>query len=340
MCQLPIGHYQTSTPSYKIKFHDIDYGTCTKTYRFDFSSGDVDIAGSYLQHDYHGSIPITVGIDSGLAYSGEIEIAGQTFTVPELISDILYTKVVDMRGGECGSYTDFYTDEGMDSATVTIEVPEGTWSSDTQKQTDWFNNEEVGKISRRSNSSISIQQSVYDLSYKGLTLHASGTSNEFSFGLPVHIQPEVTKLRNYFNLKRGGFHWFQCCGEYRKSPWTVDERIIRDVSVSVQNIFVHYDLEMKSDLFMTCQFTGELSQSFLDDPDLIISDMVWDKSIWGDESVHIILPKEKAWWEDLLWFIIIIIIIAVGVYIAYKIFKIYTGRGRHKRPTQQVIIHK
>ena len=248
-----------------------------------------------------------------------------------------------MRGGEVGSYEDRYTDEGMgdDGASVTVDIPSGTWSSNTIQLTDWFNSEGVGGITKMSNDTeITAQQSVYDLSYKGDTRHATGASNEFTFDLPVHIQPEVTKTRNYFNLKRGGFHWFQCCGKYRKSPWTVDERITRDVSAHVQNVFVHYDIEMESDLFMTCKFDGEISQSFLDDPNLIISNMIWDKSVWGDEDVHIKLTRENNWWEIIIW----ILVIAVVIYIAYRVYKSYRDkkRGMMKRGqgTQQVIVIK
>lgn len=320
---------QTSTPSYKIKFYDIDYGTSKTEYVYNYAVEEVDVSGSYLQHDYHGYIPVTVGIDPGLAYSGEIKVAGQTFTVPLLTSDILYTKIADMRGGECGSYEDRYTDQGIDSASVTIDVPEGTWSSTTTKLTDWFNDEDVGSITKKSNDTLTVQQSVYDLSYKGDTKHASGTSNEFMFNLPVHIQPEVTKLRNYFNLKRGGFHWYTCCGKYRKSPWTVDERITRDVSVSVQNVFVHYDFEMETDLFMTCQFEGEISESFLDDPNLIISDMIWDASIWGDETVHIKLPKTTKWWEEIIIWILIIAVVGISFYIILKYIKSKSRRPHY-----------
>lgn len=330
-CFTKLIEYQTSTPQYKIKFNDIDFGTTTKTWKvedgFDFSSGGVDVSGSYLQHNYHGSIPITVGIDSGLAYSGEISVAGQKFTVPMLTSDILYTKIVDMRGGECGSYEDRYSNQGFSTASVTVDVPDGTWSSTTTKLTDWFNNQKVGTISEKSNATISIQQSIYDLSYKGSTIHASGASNEQRFSLPIHIQPEVTKLRGYFNVMCGWFHWFSCCGTYRKNPWTVDERVIRDVSVHVQNMFVHYDLEMESELFMTCRFSGEISETFLEDPNLVISDMIWDTSYWGDQTVHIKLPKETSWYD---W-IIILIIVAVGVYVAYRVYKLYRERRKQAR---------
>lgn len=295
-----LGHYQSSTPTYGIKFYDIDFGS------------------SYKQHDYHGSIPIIVGIDPGLKYSGEITVAGQAFTVPTLTSDILYTKIVDMRGGECGSYVDRYSNQGFSTASVTIKTDPDLFDSGVDKITEDFNEKGIGGITKDSNDTVWVQQSVYDLSYKGSTMHASGVSNEQAFSLPVHIQPEVTKLRNYFNLMKGGFHWYSCCGKYRKAVWSVDERIQRDVSVHVQNIFVHYDLEMESDLFMTCRFSGEISETFLEDPNLVISDMIWDQSIWGDEKVEIELIDEGVDW---LIIILVVIIIGVGVYVVYTIYK-------------------
>lgn len=336
---LGIGARSTGYTSYSIKYFNIDYGISAKKY-FDIGGyripyDVVDVAGSYLPHSYNGYIPTTVSIAPGLKYSGQLEVAGQTFTVPTLTSDILYVEHVDMRGGECGGYEDRYSDQGISSASVTLNLADKDIFSGTEQAiVDWFNDGKVGEMSGFSNDTITIQQSVMDLSYTTGRHDAPEISNSHTFNLPLHIQPGVSKVRGYFNLKVGSYHWYTDTGTFNLNPVITSSRIQRDLSVHVQNVFVHYDLEMTSDIFMTCQFIGELSESFLDDPNLIISDMIWDTSVWGTETVDIQLTEEEDWWT---W-VLIILIVAVGVYIGYKLLSKYM-ESKIRRP-HHIIINK
>lgn len=295
------GEKQQDSDVYYINYHDIDYGNVFKA------------------HNYHGYIPITVSIAPGLKYSGEVTVAGQSFTVPTLTSDILHVRVDDMRSGDCGSYQDRYSDQGINGTTVKLMAEPLSWSYDAKEVMDWFNSHDWD-FKRMTDDTITEQQSVIDKSFERSRYDSPDISNEFIFDLPIHIQPEVTKVRQYFTMTKGHFHWYTCGCGFRQGPTIITKRIQRDISVYVQNVFVHYDLEMESDLFMTCQFTGNLSQSFLDDPDLIISDMIWDTSIWGDESVEIVLPEINPWMDILMWIVIILVLIIVG-YLIYRYFK-------------------
>ncbi|KKN04824.1 hypothetical protein LCGC14_1093470 [marine sediment metagenome] len=333
---LPIGAYLGSSKTYSIEYRSIDYGTTTKRLFNIFGilriTDVVDVPNSYLLHDYHGTIPTTITISPGLRFSGAITVGGQTFSVPTLTSDIIYTQIKNVRGGEAGGYEDRYSDQGMDTASVLLTLADkNEYSTTIQKIVDWFNDGNVGRIANKKNESITIQQSIIDKSHSNDRYDSINIGNSFSFNIPVHIRPGVTKLRNYFDLTTGTFRWF-ADGHWNMNPSITTKTIQRDVSVSVQNVFIHYDFEVISDLFMTTQFTAELSQSFLNDPNLEISDMIWDKSIWGDKIVEIVLTKTPSIWDILIMILTIVAIIVV----AYFVFKYLRSRRRKQGRSIQI----
>ena len=336
----------TSVARYYSRFREIDYGINNDVLEFAAPGGiggfmgesTVEVSNSYLKHNYDGNIPITATINPGFKFSGEIEIAGQTFTVPTLTSDIIDVKIVDVRSGEVGSYEDRYTDNaGISEGTVDIKVLDDFLTSTVTGSATvsaFLNEKDLGwKILTdvTHDPFQTIQQGLISEGCDGAIFSDPSAFDEIKFGLPVHIQPEVTKNAQILEFTVCCIKYWKNSGAITISYGPVTETYQRDVSVHVQNYFVHYDLEMESDLFMTCEFEGELSQSFLDDPNLIISDMLWDNSLLGAYKVDIGLKKEPQWWDWIIW----LIIIAVATYIGYKVLKLFLESK--KKPTQIIM---
>lgn len=332
--------FTSSTQKYYSRFREIDYGTRVLSSiatpdSFGGWTGEsgVTVSNSYLKHDYDGVIPVTVNIDPGFKFSGEIELAGQKFTVPLLTSDIINVKIANVRSGEVGTYEDRYTDfAGITEGTVEITILDDLFTQIVTGSSTicaWLNDQNLGwRVFRdvTSDPFQTIQQGLISEGCTGQTFSDDNptTYDEINFGLPVHIQPEVTKNAQILEFTVAGVQYWKDSGTLKPYYGPSTETYQRDVSVHVQNYFVHYDLEMETDLFMTCQFEGELSESFLEDPNLIISDMLWDNSLLGAHKVRPGFKKDPMWWDWIIWVIVIIIV----VYIAYKIYKIYMRRYR------------
>lgn len=310
---------------------DTIYGT--KTYKYNFRYREVDYGSIDNLHNHDGSIETKIWIDPGRKLSGEMTVAGRTFTVPTLEADILDLTIADMRGGVCGSYEDRYTTAEDDEGGVEFSILEGEYyPGETTKIIDWLIEKDIGwgnGSDLPEDPTLGEHDGVCDLTFKGYDFPGSNT-NEMTFDLPIHIQPQVTVHRQYIPYTYGYFLYYPCCAKFSGSPIVNDESISRDLSVHVYNIFAHYDLKVKLDLFMDCQFTGELSESFLEDPNLIITDRVWDATVWGQEADVLFEPTDMPWW---MW-IIIILIVVVGVYIGYKLLSKYISR---KKPAQIIV---
>lgn len=299
-----MGGYKLYDKSYTAQYKEIDFGSI------------------YNRHNYDGTLPISITINPGMKFSGEIYLDGSAFTVPQLTSDIVSVKIADMRGGECGSYEDYYSDQDLSEGSATLTVLDPTISGTSQKIVDWLNDHDLGYQKRGDvayDSGASIQQAIRDLSYKGDVFPDTTISNTLDLDLPVQIQPEVKKFREYIDFNYGHFRYFTCCGDIME-PSVDGYSVERDVSVHVYNQFIHYDLELEADFFMTCQFEGAISQSFLDDPNLHISDMLWDTAILGSHKVDVGLTIEQNWLTYLIWIIVIIVIISVA-YLVYRKYK-------------------
>ncbi|MFX0024591.1 MAG: hypothetical protein ACFE9S_19910 [Candidatus Hermodarchaeota archaeon] len=298
-----LGGYGVTLANYYSKYREIDFGN------------------TFLAHNYDGSLPITITINPGKKFEGELFLDGSVFKLPSLTSDIVSVKIIDVRGGECGSYEDYYTDQGHSEGSAHLTVLDPTISGVSQKIVNWLNSYDLGwqrseEVSH--DPGAVIQQSIRDESWKGQTFIDDSTSKSTQFFLPVHIPPEVKKSREYIDFTKGAFRYFLCCGDIDLA--SVEEfRIERDISVHVYNQFVHYDLEVETDLFLTVQFEGKISESFLNDPNLHISDMLWDTSILGTYMVDIGLTKE----QDIFSTIIIIIVLVLLLVVAYILYKRY-----------------
>ncbi|KKM86825.1 hypothetical protein LCGC14_1275140 [marine sediment metagenome] len=299
-----------------------------------FKYNEVDYGDVYNVNDHDGSIETKIWIDPGRKLSGETTIAGQTFTTPILEADILDVSIVDMRGGEVGSYNDRYTGivDGEDEGGVEITTLEPwLYPVTTTKIVNWLNEQDLGWHTPEELTVATIQQGFIDLSFKGADIPGS-QENEMTFNLPIHLQPEVTKTQQYIPYTYGRIKYYTCCGKLVTWP-TVDDKVQRDLSVHVYNQFVHYDLEVKLDLFMNSEFTAELSESFLDDPNLIITDRMWDATVFGEEPKILLPPPDFPWW---MW-LLIFLIVAIGVYVGFKIFKVYM---ESKRKPAQIIVRR
>jgi len=300
---------QAVDQKYLFHYHEIDYG-------------DV-----FNEHDHNGNIETKIYIDPGRKLSGEMTVADQTFSVPTLEADILDLTIADMRGGECGGYEDRYTDAAMDEEHVEFTTLTGEYyAGTTLKIVEWLNEQQIGFDDPIDIGEISIRSSLIDLSFKGRD-YPGTNENEMTFNVPVHLQPGISTNRQQIPYKWGDIWWYDCCKKFKGTPVAGDGSIQRDLSAHVYNVFAHYDFEVKTDLFMDCQFTGELSESFLEDPNLIISDRIWDGTVWGETPDYMLPPADIPWY---IW-ILIIFIIGIGVYVGYKLI---TSR---KKPIQRTM---
>jgi len=311
-------YYKGDDDKYYFKYREIDYG-------------DVDNL-----HNHDGNIETKIWIDPGRKLSGSMTVAGQTFTTPVLESDILDVTITDMRGGECGSYDDRYTEVKMDEDYVKFTTVEGEYYAGTTiKILDWLNEKKIGHgipINLTEDPTLDGHDGVFDLTFKGLPFPGTN-ENEMIFNLPIHIQPQVTVKRQYIPYTWGELKFYDCCKKIKPTPVAGTDSVPRDLSIHVYNVFVRYDLEVKTDLFMDCQFTGELSESFLDDPNLIITDRIWDTTLWQTTPEYKPLPPDIPWW---MW-IIIACIVGVGIYIVYIFYKRY---AESKKKPMRIIVRR
>jgi len=275
--------------------------------------------GQLYSHNYDGILPLNIEIDTGLFISkvGELEVGGQTFSVPKMTSDIKSVVEVDKRGGEVGGYEDRFTgeSEGEEEVTVEIILPSTAWSFSVKKVTDWFNEEMKPVLTLEDTKITSIQQSVVDKTKE--SYYFTGVQDSVTIPYKVHIQPEMYRITQDITLKEGNFHWWKDTSSYRISPTIVTTDYKRNLAMHVSNVFVHTDFEIKVEVAMSCKFDAELSESFLEDPNLVISDRIWDSTIYGDKEVEIQLPEGFDW----LMILLVILIVGVGVYVGYTIYK-------------------
>lgn len=290
--------------------------------------------GQRYSHNYDGVLPLEIDIDPGLFLSniGELEVDGQKFMVPKITSDIKDVKEVMKRAGEVGGYEDRFTGEteGIDEVIVDIVLPPITWSYNVREITNWFNTKmdpvlDAGGIPPPE-ICPTIQQSVIDTTLN--TYSFAGIQDSIEVPYKVHLQPEMKRIPQTIALKYGRFHWWECCNDYRVDPIIETNYYERNVGMHVSNVFVHVDFEIKVEIAMSCKFDAKLSESFLEDPSLLISDRVWSSSIFGTGRVDLQLPSEEPWWMTP----IIIIIILFGLYISIKyIIKPYLEDKKAKK---------
>lgn len=310
-----------------------------KTFVFQINYREIEY-GTLYSHDYDGTLPFKINLDPGLFLSklGELEVGGQTFTVPTIVSDIRTIKEVAKRGGEVGSYEDRFTgeDEGLDEVMVEVTLSRPSWDSTVNTLAEWFNeNMEDALVVDPiplPEDYPTIQQSVRDLTLNEYP--SAGIQDYIEVPYRVHIRPEMKRIPQTIHLKHGNFHWWKCGCGWRQGPTVTTNTYERNLGMHVYNVFVHTDFEIKVDVVMTCEFDAELSESFLEDPNLIISDRIWDGAIYGTSEVKIKLPLPAIeWW---MW-ILIILIVVIAVYIGYKLLSIYL---RSRKKAVQIIMRR
>jgi len=142
----------------------------------------------------------------------------------------------------------------------------------------------------------------------------------------------MRRIPQTIKLKYGHFHWYTCGCGYKIDPTVITNTYERNLGMHVYNVFVHTDFEIKVEVAMSCKFDAELSKSFLEDPNLVISDRIWDNALYGTAVVKVKLPVPPLpWW---MW-LLIILIVAIGVYVGFKVFKVYMESK--KKPTQIIM---
>ncbi|KKN36769.1 hypothetical protein LCGC14_0770290 [marine sediment metagenome] len=281
---------------------------------------DSIVFGPQVRHDYNGDIPITVTIDPGLKYTNDITIGENTFIVPKVIPDISKIKVVNYRAGIVGEYEDIYVDSTVepDKAIELVVLSEKT-STETQKYTDFINSANIGDMTFGTMVKDDIQQQAISGDQVGTEYSTAGISNIVDFNYQMHLQPGVYKVHQDNAINAGQFGYDTATDyvvfaiDYPDFPWS------RDVSVHVDNAYIHTDFIVKVNLVMTAEFDAALSESTLNDPNFELSNIIWDKTV-GIESGRIAIPPpEPKWYDEYLILIITLIVVIVGLYIFIKL---------------------
>jgi len=295
---------------------------------------EIDFGNTFNRHNYDGNLPISLYIKDLLRFANNINVAGQTFSVPSLLGQITQVKVVGTRSGEVGTYTDRYTDvAGVKEGKVNFVVVDDAVSSSATKVANWLNEQNLGWQSSNDIGERTIQQSIRNPISKGSILPDSiSGDNKWTSNLPIHLQPGVTKSSQYIRVKSASIQYIQAAPtELNILLGPVVQTYQRDVSVHVYNQFLHYDLEISVDFAMTVRYVGKLSTSILEDPNLIISDMLWDTSIMGDSITTIGLTASEDIFSLILNTIINIVIFAVAILVVVKVVIPYFRRKALKR---------
>jgi len=153
-----------------------------------------------------------------------------------------------------------------------------------------------------------------------------GSSNLWTCYMHYDLQPQVDKSIQYVKINKASLAW-DSLDTFLSPPAiqvlvhpTIETLPERVVGVHIYNQMIHYDCLATVEFVMTIKTDGVLSESFLADPDLHLSDMVWDSSFMGDSIVHIVFAPViggDIW--DIIWLIIVIIDIVVFVYVFIQI---------------------
>ncbi|KKM25679.1 hypothetical protein LCGC14_1592570 [marine sediment metagenome] len=273
----------------------------------------------YRRHDYNGKIPITVTIDPGLKFGGDIVVDGKTFTVPKIIPDIVKVIVVNYRKGEVGEYEDIYTQSTVDpSGSVEIVIITDEISGESKNYIDWFNSQGVGRITQYPYTDVSIQPSITEGDQINAEYPETDDSNTLTFDYGMRLQPEVYKTTGNFKLIGGIFNYDTTHSKVIQDS-VKEVTFFRDISIHVNNQYVYVNFIVKVYFVMTVEFDAALSTSILSDPNLEFSDIIWEASIDVQSGKIALPPKPGSWWEDILGWLILFIVLIAGLYIFIKL---------------------
>ena len=286
----------------------------------------------YKRHDYDGYIPITVTIDPGLKFGGDIVVGGETFSVPEIVPDVVKVIVVNYRTGEVGEYEDIFTQSTVDpDGEVTIEIISDNISDEAAPYAEHVNNADIGDINYGTYQEISIQSSATSGDQIGVEYPETSDSNVLTFDYQTHLQPEVYRIHQDNTINSGGLGWDLTTGSVIQTLFYPDMPWDRNLAVHVNNKYIHTDYIVKSYFVMTAEFDAALSTSVLNDPNLEFSDLIWDATVGVEKGKIVPPPPQPSWWEDILNWLILFIVLIAGLYIFIKIGIPYILRRQRRK---------
>ncbi len=314
-------NFQYTSKQYNVEWREISLGTAR-------------------EHQYTGTVPITVGIKDLTGNAGSLTLNGETFSIPEYTSDILQVKVVSLRDGEVGNYRDLFTNvNDVSEGSLTYKILSDDFSDSQKQVVAYLNENKIGWIPGNVIKGQTLFQSVVDGSQVGSTFHNVNPAQTKFMVAPVYInlQPEIYEYVQYNKIRYADIRYIvENIGiwpvyvahagdiEILNGPATrtAQKRII---AINTKNPYLHWDFEAEVEFYATVQSTAELTQAILNDPYLKRGDMVWDTSFTGDYKVEQTFQTSEIFtiFDDLfggiLNFIIIIVIVGVSLYIFIQI---------------------
>jgi len=293
--------------------------------------------GTMRQHNYDGSIPVTVGIRDILGNDGTITIGDETFNTPGYVADIVRTKVINVKSGNVGEYTDRFTNVAdVKKGSVTFKELDDDFTASESKVIAYFQNSNLGWTAGAVRRGQTIQQSVIGSSQTGTEFPSRSIGETATFNLNARIQPEVYEYVQYNKIRYGTIRywtWGFFAGNIDTLVGPAEKSAPKRVTaIHTTNSFIHWDFEVTVEFVATVDSTASLTQSILADPYLKAGDMIWDTSFTGDYKVDVPLQKETlgdifsglfgGLFGNVRNILIIVAVIAVSVVILYIALKL------------------
>ena len=295
------------------------------------------ILGEQVDHDYTGSIPLTIGFKD---WTGKkpLTVNGVEISTPYYDADISVVETIAIRNGEVGEYEDVFVDStGFREGTVTFTTSEDT-PTDTLDTLKWLEGKNIGWTGSNTTENFGIQQSAITTLWEDYDNPSPATIKDFSFNVGARIRPEIYSIKNDIELRTAGIGFFEDWfggWDLRVISQPATRMIKRTVGAHVINQFIYWNFIVKMIVYASVVNSAKLSQSILDDPYLKMGDFIWDTGFVGVREIDVRVPDEPD--IDWLILIIVILIVGVGLYIVYKIYKsssqrkfmlLLAGRGR------------
>ncbi len=305
------------TPFFGVGFTRL-YPLAWWTNVYDVGYNDI-VLGTKVDHDYTGSIPITVGFKT---WTGKqpLTVNGVKISTPYYSADISNVKTVNIRSGEVGGYEDVFVDStGFREGTVDFTTSEDT-PGDIMDTLEWLEGKNLGWTGSEDTYNSGIQQSVITAPYGNYDNAHPATNKEFSFSVPAQLRPEVYSIKNDIELRTAAIVFEQqLFGDWKLTVLSqpATRMIKRTVGVRVINQFVHWDFTVKMIVYATVVNSAELSQSILDDPYLEMGDFIWDTGFVGVREVDVRVLDAP---NPLIW-LVIAVVAGVVLFIVYRVYK-------------------
>lgn len=303
--------------------------------------------GDMREHDYDGSIPITIGIRDIIGNTGSITLNGQTFDTPAYTSDVIKTTVTNIRDGEVGGYVDRFTNVAdVSEGEVSLQILEDDFSAAETAVVNWYNDKNLGWRAGDIERGGTIQQSMIGGSQIGTEFTNIQSSSSYTFSLNAQIKPEVYEFVQYNTITSAKIKYYawglwegNIDPKFGPSTGIAKKRI---VAVHTTNGFLHWEFEVDVEFYATIQSTAELTQAILNDPYLKAGDIMWDSTITGDYKVDVPLTTQDDildWLDDLFGglfgniqnILMLVAIIAVSIVVLYIALKFRKGKRGGKR---------